>query len=43
MGLIQDNDALTDAAIQEMLKLPIGQEGTARHLVMNWDNAMLTV
>ncbi|KAM3588689.1 Superkiller protein 3 [Umbelopsis sp. WA50703] len=31
MGLIQDNDALTDAAIQEMLKLPIGQEGFEDH------------
>lgn len=27
MGLIQDNDNLTEAAIQEMLKIPFGEEG----------------
>jgi hypothetical protein len=29
MGLIQDNDTLTEAAIQEMLKIPFGEAGTA--------------
>lgn len=29
MGLIQDNDNLTEAAIQEMLKIPFGEEGNA--------------
>lgn len=27
MGLIQGNDNLTEAAIQEMLKIPFGEEG----------------
>lgn len=33
MGLIQDNDTLTEAAIQELLKLPIGQEGIQTSLL----------
>jgi hypothetical protein len=28
MGLIQDNDTLTEAAIQEMMKIPFGKAGT---------------
>lgn len=37
MGLIQDNDTLTEAAVQEMLKIPFGKAGTQNKIALVGD------